>query len=386
MIVGDGPTEPTGLGRIARDLVSQIRVSNLPVDVVQIGGTCPPPWTQWPCYPMDRNGDWGAACVERYWQDLFGSKPGVLWIIWDPGRLYDYCAINLPVQRWTYTAIDGANRKGEISGPARAALTQFDRVLAYGRYGAERLKASGLGSISYLPHGLVTSLYRDPAVDDWEAQGDQEVAWVSSILGPHIGTRQVIGCVATNQPRKDLSLFFGTLRELLDRGHRVYGWLHTDELVKAWAVPQLIEDFSLQKKVTVTLDQTYTDRQLAVLYQRCDLTLAPGLGEGFGYPIVESLAAGVPVIHGDSGGGAELLPKTEWRVPRQATRLDGIYAVERPVYQIEDWANAAERALAWRRQVGPDVARAYCQGTVAHLDWSALWPRWEQWIRQGLEG
>src|SRR5690348_14165569 len=47
LLLGDGPAEPTGLGRIARDLASQILTSDLPLDLVQVGGSQPPVWTQW---------------------------------------------------------------------------------------------------------------------------------------------------------------------------------------------------------------------------------------------------------------------------------------------------------------------------------------------------
>ena len=147
---------------------------------------------------------------------------------------------------------------------------------------------------------------------------------------------------------------------------------------------QLVEDCGLAKRVTVSTD-ILSDRQLALIYQACDVTIAPGLGEGFGYPIVESLAAGVPVVHGEFGGGAELVPKIEWRFPMRERRLESVYALQRPVFKAEDVANAIERVWAWRDAVGAQTAAAYCRGSVAHLEWRTLWPRWYQWVRQGLE-
>jgi glycosyltransferase involved in cell wall biosynthesis len=153
--------------------------------------------------------------------------------------------------------------------------------------------------------------------------------------------------------------------------------------VKAWSVQQLVEDLGLARQVTVSLE-TFTDRQLALLYQRCAVTLAPGLGEGFGYPIVESLASGTPVVAVDYGGGAELVPKLEWRVPSRGWRVESVYALQRPVMVAEDGKNAILRALEWRRAVGDQVCSAYCKGSIAHLGWSSLWPRWKSWIRKGL--
>lgn len=378
LIVGDGPQEPTGLGRIARDLAARLVRSDLPVQVVQIGGSVPPTWTAWPHFPLNpANEDWGAAQVEAYWADLWKDRPGILFLVWDPSRLYPYLGIKAPVQRWTYTAVDSMNLGGSLSGPGGMALQEFDRVLAYGRWAGDILKPI-LGPTPYLPHGIDTAVYG--------TETDQ--AWVHARLGAHYRPGMpLIGCVATNQPRKDFALYFQTLAELRKRGWNVYGWLHTDTLVKAWSVPQLVSDCGLEKRVSVSgLGEDLEDRQMAAFYQACRVTIAPGLGEGFGYPIVESLAAGRPVAHGWFGGGSDLVPTAAWRVPIYAERYESVYALRRPVYRVEDMANAVERILRWHDDVGAATSAAYCKGAVAHLDWGALWPRWYAWFKQGLEG
>ena len=378
MLIGDGPQESSGLGRIARDLGALITSSDLPVDFVQVGGGVPPVWPNWRHYPLDRSDDWGARCTIGLWDSIFGKQPGILMICWDPGRLAAFRDIPLPVQKWAYTAIDSTNQNGSIGGPAGVAIEEFDQILAYGRWASTVLRTLR-PNVSYLPHGLNLAVYRTPPTVE-------EANWVREQLGPYLAPgHTLIGCVATNQWRKDLGLYFATLAELRKRGRKVYGWLHTDTLIKSWSVQQLVDDFRLSRQITVTLHH-YTDRQLALLYQACDATIAPGLGEGFGYPIVESLASGTLVVHGDFGGGVELVPKVEWRFPVKAMRLESVYALKRPVFDAIDVANAVERALAWRDAVGIETARAYCRGAVAHLDWASLWPRWYSWIKRGLNG
>src|SRR5712691_7955996 len=144
LLLGDGPQEPTGLGRILRDLGDRIVASDLPVELVSVGGPIPPVWRSWTHYMLDerlqRGEDWGASYVEEVWKSHFGTRPGILWIIWDPSRLAYYAGLQAPVQKWAYSAIDAPNGVGSVGGPGGAALAQWDRVIAYGRWASQIIK------------------------------------------------------------------------------------------------------------------------------------------------------------------------------------------------------------------------------------------------------
>lgn len=374
LIVGDGPAEPTGLGRIARDLVSQILQHDLPFDVVQVGGHAIPVWTHWRHVPLDRGEDWGAAQVEQIYRSIWGDQPGVLFVVWDPSRLWAFTQIDLPVQRWGYCAIDGENLAGGVGGPARAAVEQCDRVLAYNRYGAGVISRTLGRPVSWLPHGISAQTYA----------AEYHPGIAKELLGPHAIGRTILGSVMTNQARKDHGLLFQATKILIDRGWPLHLWLHTDVLVKDWSIQQLTEDCGLAKRVTITGLQPLPDQSLAALYQASQVVALPTLGEGFGYPIVEALASGTPVVHSRCAGGEGYVPRVEWKVPVRDWHLESCYNIKRPIMHAEDWANAIERALRWRQQEDPRVVRAYCQGAVQHLDWGALWGRWQAWFKQGV--
>lgn len=379
VVYSDGPRMPTGLARITRDLAQRLwdRRDVLGIDLLQVGyDPFPGPAPAWPLYSsghLDTEGDWGAGMIDQAWRGYFGQRQGVLFSVWDPGRSYPLLGVQQAVERWGYFPVDALNINGSIGGPAREAVARYDRILAYGEWGS-RVLATIKAPCPYLPHGL------DLGVWDYR-QTVEALGRAEQILQPREG-EIVVGCVATNQPRKDLALYFATLAELRRRGHKVRGWLHTDTMVRSWAVAQLVEDFGLQRRVTVSLQ--LEDWELAACYACCGVTIAPGLGEGFGYPIVESLACGTPVVHGDYGGGPELVPLSAWKVPVKAERLEGVYALRRPVFAPADMANACERALDWKRN-DHQVCQGFCRGSVQHLDWTVLWPRWESWFRKGLE-
>jgi glycosyltransferase involved in cell wall biosynthesis len=379
-IYSDGPRLPTGLARITRDLASRLWAEReaLGIDLLQVGyDPLPGPAMPWPVFSignLDTEGDWGASALDTAWMTYFGDRRGILLSVWDPGRAYPLLACKGPEQWWGYLPIDAANVRGSVGGPAAEYVRRADRVLAYGRWGSEVLRGLRAGPVPYLPHGLDLSV--------WGFTQPQEVMGrVERIVARREG-EVLIGCVATNQPRKDLGLYFATLAELRRRGIKARGWLHVDALIRHWAVPQLLDDFGLAKKVVVTLQ--LDDQELACCYAACDCTIGAGRGEGFGFPLVESMACGTPVVHCEYGGGAELLPQNAWRVPVRAEYLEGLYGLRRPVVDPVDMANAVMRAVEWKREE-PRVCQEFCRGQVAYLDWNVLWGRWRAWFKKGLE-
>jgi glycosyltransferase involved in cell wall biosynthesis len=399
IVFGDGPRIPSGLARIARDLTVRLVAEEevLGIRVAQVG--IDPPggwhWQSWDFYGFQESshGGYGRAELRQVCDELqqeTGQAPIVL-AMTDPARLYDITregADRPEMSLWGYLPIDAHNVQDRIDGPAAAAVWAMDRVLAYGQYGAGVLKRTlgnapgytGNTNIQHLPHGI-EPVFRPDA--PWEEADDAFKHWTEHLLPPDT---IILGCVATNQPRKDLGLLFATVAELKQREMSVGLWLHTDLLTKAWDIGQLAHDFCLRRfEVLVTATGAgdhLTDPYLAARYAASTVTIAPGLGEGFGYPLVESLACGTPVVHGCYGGGVELIPRVGWLVEPVAYRLESCYALQRPVFNPKDMADVCEQAIS---DTHDPSCRAYCAGSVAHLHWATNWARWRSWIHSGLE-
>lgn len=409
---GDGPRLPSGLGRIVRDLILRLLPLEEELDIrVHQLGVDPPDgwhWQAWPFWGFQPSQeDQGRAPLTAILQELqkrYQQTP-IVWMVMDPARCYDLLAPDsqgkqLPMRSWGYFPIDSENVQGAIGGPAAEAVWLTDRVLAYGEYGARVLHQTLLARASqkldgkerhtrkvqvtpppvlYLPHGLDAVWQPTPL----EYTGEEFLAWKTQL--PLDAT--VIGCVATNQPRKDLSLLFQSAALLKREGLKIGVWLHTDRLTHAWDVGQLALDLGFAPQevcVSGVGEDVISDEQLAARYSACDVTLGPGLGEGFGYPLVESLACGTPVIHGRFAGGVELIPLASWLVEPSAWRLESTYAVKRPVLEPREVA-AALAIAAEGKKTRLGETQAYCRGSVEHLRWEHLWPRWLTWIRIGLD-
>jgi glycosyltransferase involved in cell wall biosynthesis len=154
-------------------------------------------------------------------------------------------------------------------------------------------------------------------------------------------------------------------------------WIHIDDQIRHWHIPALISDYGVGGLVKVSETGTVDDTRLSWFYSGCDVTILPS-SEGFGYPIVESLACGTPVIHSSYGGGAELVANTENLVVPVTYRLESIWNSLRPVWEPEAWVDAIKEALSkeWNRE---ELRRQ-----VSHLDWQNLVHPWRKWLLRGI--
>lgn len=393
LILGDSPTAPTGLGRIARELA--LRIHQNMSDVFEVatfgyGGTTSRklPFQQ---YPMTTQTNYVAPELPAVWNDFCGDREGVILTIWnaswlwwlaDCEKLPDSCLREFlrakPFKRWAYVPVDGDGPNGTLGEGMGKILAAFERVLAYTQYGAaviDRTVApypnhNQQRPCEHLPHGLDTSVFYPRDRDEARR------TFVQRILGLNPGPLQpnlfMVGVVATNTARKDWYLAFETCAELLKRGKHVGLWVHTDAYKKCWDLEALAEEFGMTGRVFYS-NHHLSDDEMAWGYSACDVTLGIGSGEGWGYPLAEALACGVSVVHGAYAGGAEIVPKA-FQVDPVVLRGDGLYGIRRPVFKASDWADVAEKGSAHGLSL-----------MSPRLDWNNAWPLWEEWLKAGVQ-
>ncbi len=115
--------------------------------------------------------------------------------------------------------------------------------------------------------------------------------------------RQYFLAVATREPRKNLSHLIQAYAKLSTTLKNQYplvlvgdrGWLNSE-------LNQLLHQHRRHIRLTGYIDQS----QLHQLYAAATMMLMPSLYEGFGLPIIESMACGTPVMTSNVGAMAEV--------------------------------------------------------------------------------
>lgn len=378
LILGDGPDTHSGLARIGHDLayllcsMPEFRVGYLGRGSV---GRARYPWANY-SYPV--TGQWGEAYIEQVWDDLRQSQTGIILTVWDASRLLwfgDPDNSGLPpqlahflgpqrtFQKWGYFMQDSEGVvPGALPHSVAATMVGFDRMLIASKWAHEIAKRSMQHEdLDWLPHGINRNTFQ-PSPDG--------AAAIRSAWG--IGTDKLVGCVMANQARKHWPT---VLEAVAMSTHKPKLWLRTDTLVNYWNIPALVYEYGLSERVIIE-DRHLTDSELAMRYSACDATIMISGGEGFCYPVAESLSCGTPVVTGSYGAQRELVG--DWAVRPVHTNIDTIHNVRRAQY-----TSGAVNTLLGLLLNAPQTEEQYTE-RVAHLDWKRIGKVWEKWFRRGI--
>ena len=379
LFISDSVSSSSGLGRITRDLALRVHEhlgDKFRVATAGYGGSGSIKYP-FPQYFFHSISNWLLPELPAIAEDFAGDEELILFFVWDASRLYwvgnaQKCPVphlkqwleTAKIEKWLYGAIDAEGPYGTVSKSIAETMKGFDRVLDYSAF-SSRIT----GNPDHLPHGIDTSVfYPRPHKEARQKFIDAGFAGLThdSLL---------VGIVATNQARKNWQLGIETCRILLDRGHDVRLWAHTDVMDRYWSIGNLTTDYGLDGRVAVTV-QRFTDDQMAWMYSACDVTL--GIGpEGWGFPLCESLRCGVPVVTGNYAAQTEFVPQ-RFLVNPIAYHYEGAFCSKRPVFNAQDWADRVESAaLEFRQSAQKSLLPEW-------VDWDNLWTRWAKWFEEGL--
>ncbi|HEX5052576.1 MAG TPA: glycosyltransferase [Planctomycetota bacterium] len=189
---------------------------------------------------------------------------------------------------------------------------EADLVIVHSEHVAQTVEAAGRPrrSIRIVPHGVDAAMHEHAPPDDgivqWK-QGRTAVLFCGGLIwrkGFDVFLRAVLGARAAGH---DFCVVIKTV------GHEQhYCGFHLGELAEKVRATKGAPPLLL-------IEQDLSRTELASLYTACDLMLHPYRGEGFGLPVLEARACGLPVL-ATRGGACDALMGGPGAVPLPAVR------------------------------------------------------------------
>lgn len=380
LIIGDNPALFGGLSRSCRDIACL--AATLPQFRVGVLGRGLGQNRKLPfiVYDYPEYLGWGESIFLDVWNDFTGGEHGIVlttddlsrrqWLVNPRGTepILARFAPDCNHYTWGYVPVDSTGPNGG-SLPLHMADTarRYHRIMAASEWGCQVLKASGCPDADWLPHGIWMDKFHPvpnaKSLLDWD-------------------DKIVCGAVMANQSRKDFPVAFLTFAGLKKHyGTRFHAWLHTNTLLGYWDVQLLAAEYGINDCLEVSLQAN--DEQLALRYSACDCTILPSGGEGFGYPIAESMSCGTAAVVTGYAGGQELVP-ADCRADAYIYRTDTQHCTLRPILSPEVFVMLVVDQISLKRQ-DPEHHVSEMVDRVKHLDWNLLKRPWIHWLTEGLK-
>jgi glycosyltransferase involved in cell wall biosynthesis len=307
---------PTGYGQQATMLVDRLKRAGLDVAMLSnyglegIPSTIKTPYGKIPHYPrgIDQYSNDSGPTDHQSFVSQF-DKPNLFISLYDVWVMKSAQYDNFPIASWV--PLDHVTLP-----PGVEKFLRKDNVtpIAMSPHGVRQMNAKGI-ECEYAPHAIDTKVYKPTY-----KIGAHDI---NEYLGLTPETF-VVGVVAANKAsglvhRKaygELILAFSIFAK--DKPDAVL-YLHTDSfgLSGGWNLLAILSSLGVKKEQVIFPNpQDYrfglSQSNLAALYTRMDVLLAPSLGEGFGVPSVEAQSCGTRVIGSNWAATPDLVSPDSW--------------------------------------------------------------------------
>lgn len=380
----NAPTAPTGYGSQTRQVVTRLRDAGHDVHVVSNyghgSGTGIQAWEGIPVWPQG---------TTQYSTDTLDAiiaavNPDFVVTLYDVWPLRGVTFAGKPTLHWT--PVDHDPVVPEVIEFLTDSGKGVRPTIAMSEFGQRALADMGIPSV-FIPHAIEDVF--QPR-DNHEQRAEMSVpddAFLIGIVAANIGV---------NPPRKMWVENLQAAAEMMRRHPNVYLYLHTDTKrpngvnLEYWmqmagvdlARVRAVDPLSYRVGTT-------TDEQMSYLYSALDVQLLCSGGEGFGIPVIEGMACGVPAIVTDYSAQPELVRDTGWKVGYQkmADLGQGSWLAVPRIPEIVDALEAAyaERstdAAVARSEAAIAVAEEYAADAVFESGWVPLIQKMELAIQR----
>jgi glycosyltransferase involved in cell wall biosynthesis len=302
------------------------------------------PWNGIPTLPGIGQ-TYGNETIEEHARVTFGKnlRSGLVFTLMDVWVLDPYVWRQLDVCSWV--PVDHT----PVPRPVRQFFENSGAVpIAMSRFGQEQL--ADLHPL-YVPHGIETGMYRPIAkATAREETGIPQDAYIVGMVAANKG----------NPSRKCFVEAFQAFKQFHAKHPEAKLYLHTEASGRFQGVPlpPLLDSVGIPQDATIFCDQyrathfPFPHETMAHVYSSMDVLLAASAGEGFGIPVVEAQACGVPVIVSDFSAQPELVG-AGWCV--EGTRKWTPIGAWQFLPDVEDIAHALD--CAYREKDNPAIPK-----------------------------
>ena len=305
-------------------------------------------------------------------------KPDIFIVLLDTFMLYQHGFMNLdfaPAKTIFYFPSDGG---GGLPLRCDDILRKFNVPVAMAKFGQKQaLEVHGIKT-EYIPHAVDTKNYFPLPKEQKE------------ILKAKYGLQGkfVIGSVYRNQGRKMPDRMFKAFAKFAKNNPDAILLCHSDPYDNAAGFDslQLIKQLGIENRVRFTgmnFFKGFTYKQMNEVYNVMDVFTLSTSGEGFGVPIIESMACEIPCVVTNYTTTYELLIENGQcgiAVPI-CTDLTGTWNVERGIVDIDKLAEAYQ--LMYNN---PKMRKEFGKNGKEKVDkyysWDKVIPMWNKLIKE----
>ena len=260
-------------------------------------------WNGLPIYPSGWD-QWSNDVIKGHALQHFGQSQG--WVI----TLVDVFVLKGPA--WRELNVASWVPVDHLPPPPQVLqfLVDSEAVpIAMSEFGRDQLTKAGLEPF-YAPHGIDTGVFR-PGITEVRGVAPRKALGLPD-------DAFVIGMNAANKgnykARKGFPWAFAAVGMFMRDHPDAVLFLHTERhgMAEGFKMDRLLRSCNVPEDRVFYIDQ-YMYRlglqpeTMAAMYNAFDVLLAPSMGEGFGIPVVEAQACGVPVIVSNFSAQPELV-------------------------------------------------------------------------------
>lgn len=365
--MSDAPTFFTGFGTVTNEILSRLRRSEK-YDIACVGWG----YNGWPynreCIPFDiypspspnLGKDTLPRILSEFQPDIFVTLGDVWMVDWLAEGTLDH----RPFKYFPYIPLDGV----PLYRPWIKFLKQADRVVTCSNFGRQLVQDS-------LADGQVQMIYHGVDSDAFYPLDNRQEKRPAELRGKFI-----IGCVARNQPRKNLPILIKSCARFFKERPDAILYLHTNPDDIGWDILDLLHRYGIFNRTCISksasIQKGVNKRKLNEIYNLFDVMVLPTGGEGFGLPILEAMAAGVPVIATGYSSCTELLQGRGELVAVKEFVTVGRHNIDYAIPDLEDLLD--KLSLLYER---PDLRQEHAirgRQFAETLDWRFIADRWDR--------